>query len=67
VMFWRKRQKTLERLVEQMDKLNTSLANLTAAITALQGRVSGSVPVAQVEAAATQIDAAVATLNSIAV
>lgn len=50
-----------------MDKLNASLADLTTAITRLQGRVAGSVPVAQVEAAATQIDAAVATLNSIAV
>lgn len=49
-----------------MDKLNSSLADLTAAITALQARVVGAVPVAQVEAAAAQIEAAVATLNTIA-
>lgn len=51
----------------QVDKLNSSIAALTAAITALQGRIAGSVPVAQVEAAAAQIDQAVATLNSTAV
>jgi len=51
----------------QVDKLNASISALTAAITALQGRIAGSVPVATVEAAAAQIDQAVATLNSTAV
>lgn len=50
-----------------MDKLNASIQALTAAIAALQTRVTGSVPVAAVEAASVQIDAAVQTLNSIGV
>lgn len=50
----------------RMQKLNDAIAALNAAITALQGRVVGSVPVAQVEAAADQINAAATTLGTIA-
>lgn len=57
----------LRRMEKNMDKLNASIQALTAAIAALQTRVTGSVPVAAVEAASVQIDAAVQTLNSIGV
>lgn len=50
-----------------VQRLTDAISALNVAITALQGRVAGSVPVAQVEAAADQINAAVATLNSIGV
>lgn len=50
----------------RMQKLNDAITALNAAITALQGRVAGSVPVAQVEAAADQITAAATTLGTIA-
>lgn len=48
-----------------MDQLNKAIADLQTAITALQARSAGNVPLATVQAAAVQIEAAVTTLNSI--
>lgn len=48
-----------------MAELNQAVSDLNTAITALQARMAGHVPVAQVQAAAAQVQQAVATLNAI--
>lgn len=56
----------LRILEAKMDELNKAIGDLNAAVAALQGRTAGSVPLAAVQAAAVQIEAAVATLNGVA-
>lgn len=64
-MFWKKEKRFLEKVVSKVDELTKAINDLNSAIAALQSRTVGAVPLATVQAAAVQIQAAVTTLNSI--
>lgn len=64
-MFWKKEKRFLEKVVSKVDELTKAINDLNTAIAALQSRTVGAVPLATVQAAAVQIQAAVTTLNSI--
>lgn len=57
--------KFLKKVVSKVDELTKAINDLNSAIAALQSRTVGAVPLATVQAAAVQIQAAVTTLNSI--